>query len=239
MSTHQDSGNQAPGELSEQEVVAFLRQHPDFFERHLSLLTELKVPHDTGGGAVSLVERQVELLRTANKKQQKQLDDLIQIAHENDHLNTQLHEFTLQLMACADLEAMLTFIQKRLLRDFHVDEVVLHLFVPPKDSDQAGREEFIKDKDAFSGPFQRVLSTGKPYCGKLKDDQVSTLFKARAHEIASAVALPLGQSGDIGLLGIGSLDRLRFQPSADTSFLVRMAQIITAGLSRHLQLGAG
>jgi uncharacterized protein YigA (DUF484 family) len=236
MSTHHDSDKPISSGLSEQEVAAYLRQHPDFFERHLSLLTELTVPHNTGGGAVSLVERQVELLRAANQKQQKQLDDLIQIARENEHLNTQLHEFTLQLMQCVDLAGMLAFIQKRLLRDFHVDEVSLHLFVPPKDPALAQGEAFVLGRAALSGPFQRVLDAGKPYCGKLKDEQVATLFNTGKHEIASAVALPLGQGGSLGLLGIGSQDRLRFQPSADTNFLLRMAQVISTGLSRHLQL---
>lgn len=238
MSTRQDSNKQAAAHVNDQEVTAYLRQHPDFFEHHLTLLTELKIPHNTGD-AVSLVERQVELLRTANKKQQKQLDDLIQIAHENDRLNSQLHEFTLQLMECMELDGCLAFIQKRLLRDFHVDEVALHLFVPPKDAAFAGREEFTANKDSFSTPFQRVLGAGKPFCGRLKEEQADVLFSKRNQEIASAVALPLGQGGCVGMLGIGSLDRLRFQPSADTSFLVRLGQVITAALSRHLQLGAG
>ena len=55
--------NTTGGGLDENEVADFLRTHPDFFERHLALLTELVVPHSSRGGAVSLLERQVGVLR--------------------------------------------------------------------------------------------------------------------------------------------------------------------------------
>lgn len=55
--------NSMGGGLDENEVADFLRAHPDFFERHLALLSELVVPHSSRGGAVSLLERQVGVLR--------------------------------------------------------------------------------------------------------------------------------------------------------------------------------
>ena len=62
--TSRPTSDDTPGlGLAEREVADFLRRHPDFFERHLALLTELVVPHSGRTGAVSLLERQVTVLR--------------------------------------------------------------------------------------------------------------------------------------------------------------------------------
>ena len=78
-------------ELSEQAVHNFLAAHPDFFERHSTLLSSLNLPH-ASGGAVSLVERQVSVLRQKELKLKRQLKELIAVARENDVLAAKIHE---------------------------------------------------------------------------------------------------------------------------------------------------
>jgi hypothetical protein len=224
------------GTVDEEAVGDYLRRHPDFFENHPQLLGDMRLPHHAGG-AVSLVERQVTALRDLNKQYKKQLDDLIQIARDNERLNQQLHELTLHLMECADFDGLAALILNRLRRDYGADAVSLHLLSPPREARWAGRAEFVQDVDGFRGPFQRLLSSGRPFCGRLKDEQFAALFNAQAGQISSAVVLPLGCEGNVGLLAIGSLDAKRFQPNADTAFLQRMAQIIAAAVGHHLQLG--
>ena len=89
-------------ELSEQAVHDFLAAHPDFFERHSTLLGSLILPH-ASGAAVSLVERQVSVLRQKELKLKRQLKELIEVARENDVLAAEIHELTLQLMSADDL----------------------------------------------------------------------------------------------------------------------------------------
>ena len=72
-------------QLSEQAVHDYLAAHPDFFERHSTLLSSLHLPH-ASGGAVSLVERQVSVLRQKELKLQRQLRELLNVARENDTL---------------------------------------------------------------------------------------------------------------------------------------------------------
>lgn len=222
--------------LDEGAVVDYLRRHPDFFETHRQLLADMRLPHHVQG-AVSLVERQMATLRDMNGQYKKQLSDLIQIAKENDRLNDQLHELTLHLMECVDFDGLVALILNRLRRDYNADAVSLHLLSPPRDTRWIDKAEFVQDIDGFRGPFQRLLSGGRPFCGRLKDEQFAMLFNSQAGQISSAAVLPLGRDGQVGLLAIGSLDAKRFQPSADTAFLQRMAQIIATALSHHLQLG--
>ena len=66
--------------ISEEAIAAYLLSHPDFFERHSSLLLKLRLPHQTSGLTVSLVERQVSVLRQRNSQLERQLQDLIAVA---------------------------------------------------------------------------------------------------------------------------------------------------------------
>ncbi len=222
-------------DINEQAVADYLRAHSDFFARHDALLTTLTLPHEAGG-AISLVERQVALLRQQSEQQKAQLEELITVARENDRLNTQLHQLILLLMECQGLEGLMTLIVSRLRRDYAADVACLHLLAKPQDDSLAERDEFVRDAEAFRGPFQRQLSNSKPFCGRLKDEQREMLFAERADDLGSAVVLPLGTEGRIGLLAIGSSDANRFDSASDTSFLQRMAQVIATALACHLKL---
>lgn len=224
--------------ISEQVVAEYLRDHRDFFAHNLWLLPDLYLPHESGS-AISLVERQVAMLRTQNEVQKTQLEELLQVARENDRLNIQLHQLILLLMECSDLEGLMTLLVSRLRRDYSADVAVLHLLASPRDGRLATHAEFVRDSDTFRAPFQHMLSTGRPFCGRLKEEQREILFGERADAVGSGVVLPLGRGGCIGLLAIGSGDTNRFAPGSDISFLTRMAQVIAAALAGHLRLETG
>lgn len=221
--------------IGEQSVADYLRLHPGFFEDKPSLLSDLRVPH-AAGNAVSLVERQVAVLRDGNESLQKQLNNLIHIARVNDQLNMQLHELTLCLVGNHNLEALLDVITYRLRQDFSADVVAVHLLASPRDPEYASRPEFEIDADTFCGSFQRLLSAGKPYCGRLKTEQLQILFDGQMDAVGSTAFLPLGETGSLGVLAIGSFDRHRFAPDADTAFLGRMAAIVAAALRPQLSI---
>ena len=248
--SNQDSGISEPSsakkslrdvspQIGEQGVANYLRSHPNFFEDKPSLLSDLRVPHQTGS-AVSLVERQVATLRESNESRQAQLDGLIQIARDNDRLNYHLHQLTLQLMETGELEVLLSIISDRLKDDFDADLVSVHLLCPPASEINSSLPEIVADGDIYNRLFKSVLkgakSGAKPYCGRLKDEQLQVLFVDRAEDVGSSALLPLGKEGTLGLLAIGSLDRNRFTIGTDTDFLARMAEIIAAALGKHLKL---
>jgi len=225
-------------QIGEQGVANYLRSHPNFFEDKPSLLSDLRVPHQTGS-AVSLVERQVATLRESNENRQAQLDGLIQIARDNDRLNTHLHQLTLQLMEAGELETLLSIISDRLKDDFDADLVSVYLSCSPVSEAHSSLPEFVTDIAAFNRSFKSVLKNTrggtKPYCGRLKSEQLQVLFVGRAEEVGSSALLPLGDKDSFGLLAIGSLDRNRFTLGTDTHFLARMAEIISAALGKHLK----
>src|SRR5210317_1196407 len=83
-------------------VSKFLRQNPDFLEREPGLLKDLELRH-ASGPAISLIERQVHYLREQNETLEQQLNQLMQIAAENEKLMSRLHQLTLELMTVGDL----------------------------------------------------------------------------------------------------------------------------------------
>jgi uncharacterized protein YigA (DUF484 family) len=162
-------------QIGEQGVANYLRSHPNFFEDKPTLLSDMRVPHQTGS-AVSLVERQVTTLRESNENRQAQLDGLIQIARDNDRLNSHLHQLTLELMEAEDLKNLLAIISNRLKEDFETDVATVHLLCAPSSEADSNLPEIVADVDVFSRHFKRILNgdkggtkgSAKPYCGRLK-----------------------------------------------------------------------
>uniref|UniRef100_UPI0025EDA9C0 DUF484 family protein n=1 Tax=Ottowia sp. TaxID=1898956 RepID=UPI0025EDA9C0 len=69
--------------ITEQDIAEFLIQTPDFFERHAELLTAVQLTSPHGGRAVSLQERQAEMLREKIKVLEQRLMELMRHGNEN------------------------------------------------------------------------------------------------------------------------------------------------------------
>src|SRR3569623_569025 len=98
MSTRQQD---MPQDAMQDHLIAdYLRNHPEFFNTHTRLLAESRVPHQAHG-AVSLIERQITVLRDQNLELKRQLQALVQVARDNDTLNLRIQRFTLALLEAA------------------------------------------------------------------------------------------------------------------------------------------
>lgn len=222
-------------QLSEETVHEFLEANPDFFERHGTLLSQLELPHGTGG-AISLVERQVSILRQKELKLQRQLKELIDVARDNDTLASKIHQLTLQLLAAPDLQACVSAVEEGMRSGFGADHSVLVLFSDPTlfEDIEGGRFFRVIDrKDKALGPFDTFLSGKGPRCGQVRDSQRDFLFQDDADEIGSVALVPLGDKADIGFLAIGSHDADRFHPGMSIDFLARVGDLVAGALKRY------
>lgn len=221
--------------LSEQSIHDFLAAHPDFFERHSTLLSSLNLPH-ASGGAVSLVERQVSVLRQRELKLERQLRELIQVARENDVLSSKIHELTLQLLAATDLHRTIVVIEEALRSGFGADHAVLVLFGEPDQFDDISVGRFfrvVKKDDTSLKPFSTFLNGSGARCGKIRDSQRQFLFQHDADEVGSAALVPLGEGAEIGFLAVGSVDSDRFHPGMSIDFLTRLGDLVAGSLKRY------
>ena len=106
-------------------VADYLKSHPDFFERHPLLLLSIKLPHRTGGSAISLVERQVAMLRQRNGQLERQFKDLVAVAKQNDALVEKILKLGVKLMGAPDLPGRLELLETSLREDFSAERAVL------------------------------------------------------------------------------------------------------------------
>lgn len=221
--------------LSDQDVREYLEANPDFFEHHGALLSSLSVPHGSGE-AISLVERQVSVLRQKELKLERQLKDLIEVARSNDTLVAKIHELSLQLLAAKDLNSTIAVIEQAMRSGFGADLSILALFGDPtmfEDID-GGRFFHVIERDSDKlKPFDTFLNGNGPRCGQVRDSQREFLFQTDSDDIGSVALIPLGDNAQIGFLAIGSADADRFHPGMSIDFLARVGDLVARALERH------
>jgi uncharacterized protein len=235
MSTQSARGVPA-NQTDEERIERYLSLNPDFFERHQPLLARMRLPHMRTGSTVSLVERQVEVLRDQKTEADRRLAEFIAVARANDHLADRIHRFTRRLLRAASPAAALTTLEASLREDFDAFHSVLLLTNPPETLRNVDLEPFMRKlpaDDANMRTFEALLATGKPRCGQVRDTQRDFLFGPEAASIGSVALVPIGEAGSIGLLALGSAERERFHPGMSTEFLKRMSELITDALSRQ------
>ncbi len=222
-------------ELSEDAVRDFLYDNPDFFERHGALLDSLRLPH-VAGGTVSLVERQVAMLRQKDLKLERKLKDLLEVARSNDTLAAKIHHLALLLLTTPDLQATLNCIEESLRTGFGADQAILVLFGDPStfvDIDAGRFFRPIGRDDEALGPFSTFLKGTGPRCGQIRDAQREFLFGKDTDEVGSTALIRLGQKSEVGFLAIGSADADRFHPGMSVDFLTQLGGLITEALRRY------
>lgn len=221
-------------ELSADAVRDYLLAHPDFFDENATLLSKLRLPH-ASGGAVSLVERQVSVLRKKDLRLEKQLKDLIEVARANDVLAAKIHELTLQLMAADSLSATVSALEEAMRSGFGADQAVLVLFGDPDDFSDVDAGRFFRvigREDETLAPFKTFLEGSSARCGQIRDAQRHCLFKDDAEEIGSAALVPLLSGSNLGFIAIGSNDSDRFHPGMSIDFLTRLGSLVASALQR-------
>src|SRR6185369_16184176 len=120
----------AAGQTDEERIERYLTLNPDFFERHQALLARMRLPHMRTGSTVSLVERQVEVLRDQKSDADRRLAEFIAVARANDQLADRIHRFTRRLLRASNAVAALTAVEASLREDFDAFHSVLLLTSP-------------------------------------------------------------------------------------------------------------
>lgn len=228
MSTEHKTGLRDHAEL-EDSVTEYLVKHPEFFESHVEVLAKLKVPHPAGR-AVSLIERQVEVLRQQHRQMERKLVDLIEVARGNDALIERIHRLALVLLENPGLPERLYAVQEELRDRFGAGEVSLFLFSERDANPDVGPAHWVKHEDTGLDQFSEFLKSGKPYIGRLRAPQLEFLFGEQAERIASLALMPLGDQGKLGMLAVGSHEADRFGPTLGTAFLTRIGELLTAAI---------
>ena len=215
--------------ITEADIAEFLIQAPDFFERHAELLTAVQLTSPHGGRAVSLQERQAEMLREKIKVLEQRLMELMRHGNENMLIGDKLQRWARQLFLVHRAVDLPVVLVSEICAQFNVPQAALRLW------DVA--EVYVAEPFAYGASDDvKSLATSltAPYCGvNAGFEAVQWLEDPEA--AASLVLLPLRANAGapaFGLLGLASPDGARYQAGMATDFLERIGELASAALSR-------
>ncbi len=227
-------------QIDEAMVADYLRAHPDFFIRHDGLLAELSLSHQSGQ-AVSLIERQVAVLREQNRHSRQQLKELIEIAEKNDALAKGFRDLSLGFLACQDGSEALILLERSLRQDFHADMATLLLrgdaSLLPLMAPEGGLIHLLREDPQQQLDLPTSLSQGVSVCGRFGREIMLALFGERATDVSSAALVPIpgllkGEGDALALLAIGSRDGGRFSAGMGTDFLDYLGALLGHRLAK-------
>ncbi len=223
--SQKQTGEELQQEISWEDAVArFLEENPDYFQRHPDLLARISLAHEVGGRAVSLIERQVQVLREENRNLQRQLRELLGNARDNDTLTARIHRFALAMMDVRSLDDALDAASDILRQEFNLDGVRLLV---------RGHAGAAGDDRQLDELLARVKD-GKPACGEAPGvPTLRALFGEQATDIKTWAVVALGGASPFGAFAVGSRDPYRFHAGMGTVFLTRIGELLTHALARH------
>lgn len=218
-------------EITEKDVAAYLTAHPDFFENRESLLLKLQIPHDRKG-TVSLVEKQVDVLRERQKKTRKQLTEFVNAAERNMQIFDNSRKLVLSLMSANRRSDFFGALEKSMRRDFGCKAYSLVVFGKPR---QINHFTSRVSKDTARNYVGPLMKSRRPTLGVLRPEAQDFLFRHQSANVKSAAVLPVREKNrQLALLAFGNEDADYFRAEMDTLFISFIADALAKLLPRHL-----
>jgi hypothetical protein len=233
--------------MNDREVAEYLLANPDFFAEHAEMLATIRLANPHGKAAVSLQERQMDMLRDKNKHLERRLAELLRYGHENDSIAAKFSRWTTRVMSERDPHALPRTISNGLRDVFDVPQAALRVWDV---AEPYAHADFARHVGEEVRIFANSLAT--PYCGANSGFEaaqwLAPAVTAVPDETAPAEEATVGSiallalrdpeatddAGAFGLLVMGSPDPRRFHDGMATDFLTQIGALASAALSRLL-----
>jgi uncharacterized protein YigA (DUF484 family) len=212
-------------------IAQYLVDHPQFFVEHAALLGEVKLSSPLTGRAVSLQERQMEVMRDKYRVLELRMSELARHAEENAAIANRFHGWTQQLLRTRAHDEIPSAVADGLVKHFIVPQATLRLWkLTPEHAGTWYTNGVSEDVRLFASSLRA------PYCGPNKEFEavgwLAGAEPAAADAVRSTVLLPLRAGGSaFGLLVLGSPDPERFSASMATDFLVHIGETASTALA--------
>ena len=222
------------GGITEHDIANYLANTPGFFERHADLLASVQLSSPHGLRAVSLQQRQMEMLRDRIKGLEQQIMEMVRHGRENVAIADRLHRFTRAILLAATPAGLPVDLVRSLRHEFLIPQASLRIW---------GVDEIYQDLPYAQSVSDDILaftaSLAQPYCG-LNAGFEAAAWLDDAASITSLALIPLRATADaapLGLLVLGSPDPTRYSAEMGTEFLARIGEMAGAALTRLLPAG--
>ncbi len=216
-------------ELDQEQVRAFLEAHPDFLDRHPELLASMHFSHQPGDGAVSLIERQVQVLREEQQRSKRQFAQLAANAELNQRLLEKIQKFTIELLDCTAAQPMLSRAHHLLgsLFDLQFSRLLLNSSAHPELGKGIQRLDTTQLAD-----LEKMLSGKATYMGRNPEWLEQLIDGIDTGQLGSIALVRLTKETGPAFLLLGSQDSLRFQDDMGSHFLDYIGALIGRLLDR-------
>jgi uncharacterized protein YigA (DUF484 family) len=216
--------------ITEDDIANYLVQTPGFFERHAQLLSTVQLTSPHGQRAVSLQERQMEMLREKIKGLEHKIIEMIRHGQENVAIADRLHRWTRAILHTANAAELPDVLVRELKHEFLIPQAALRVWnVAEPYAGLPAAQPVSADLRTFAA------SLAQPYCGVNSGFEAVGWLEPGA-AVASLAMIPLRQGslaeGAFGLLLLGSPDPTRYGADMGTDFLARIGEVASAGLAR-------
>lgn len=220
------------GAITEGDIANYLANTPGFFERQAELLASIQLTSPHGQRAVSLQERQMEMLREKIKLLEQRIMEMIRHGNDNVLLSDKILRWARTLLQTTSLQALPQQVIQGVQNQFAVPQVALRLWgVAPEYASLPQTQGVSEDARLFASSLM------EPFCG------LNTGFEAVSWlddptSVTSLALIPLretvegGVTPAFGMLVLASMDAHRFDSGMGTDFLARIGQLASAALSK-------
>lgn len=211
-------------EDDDQFVSAYLEKHPEFFSRHPEVLEGLRLTHQSGS-TISLVERQLSVLRERNSELRNRLSSLMETSRHNDELFANTRKLVLELVEAPTRQATFAALQSSLSNEFKIERHSLILLGSDSAADSASIAE--SSLEALEKALPSLVRSGS-LCGALRPEELGFLFqRGFAATIGSVAAILLTSDRPWAVLALGNADPHHYHGGMDTLFLRYIGDILT------------
>lgn len=213
------------------QVAQYLRDNPEFFIDRDSLLAEITLPHESGQ-AISLLERQVKILRDRGIEARHTLSTLIENAKYNDQLFNVTRALILALLMEDDIAQIASAAEANLCTQPGIDACSLIIF---ESSELAGIDRTrTESKEFIREDFPALLKDRRTVCQPIDKELAAKLFPKSNAGLRSVAVCPIGRNKMIGVLVIGNKSQDYFSPELETLFLDFIGEVLESILSKQL-----
>jgi uncharacterized protein YigA (DUF484 family) len=221
--------------ITEADIANYLAHTPGFFERHAELLGSIQLTSPHGQRAVSLQERQMEMLREKIRGLEGKIIEMIRHGQDNGALIDRLHRCTRTLLLTAEAAELPDTLVRQLMHQFMIPQAGIRVWgAGPGYSTQEFARPVSDDVRALASGLEH------PYCGVNSGFEAAQWLEepASARSLALIALRPYAADAPnpaaFGLLVLASPDATRYSADMGTELLVRIGEIASAALSRVL-----